>query len=97
MFASDVVEVRLPVPLHELPFVDLPDALDKTSNPVSVSLSSINEGLEGHWNGQIVRTEAVMDRKNRVLYAIAEVADPYTAQATPLHVGSFVRAEIAST
>jgi hypothetical protein len=36
-----------------------------------------------------------MDRKNRVLYAIAEVKDPYTGFESPLRVGSYVSAVIS--
>lgn len=92
VFATDIVEVRLPIPLHELPFLDLPNARDPT--PVPVEFSAIIKDYVAHWQGEIVRTEAVMDRKNQVLYAIAQVRQPYTGFEEPLRIGSYVRARI---
>jgi hypothetical protein len=45
-----------------------------------------------------VRTQAAIDQQTRLIYAIAEVTDPYGAGADanmPLAVGLFVTAEIA--
>lgn len=95
VFAIDVVEVRLPIPLHELEFLDLPSSIAETKEPVPVALTSITRSHVSNWPAHIVRTEAVMDRKNRVLYAIAEVRDPYTGHDSPLRIGSFVRARIS--
>lgn len=55
-------------------------------------------GKRHHWEGRIVRTEGVIDEKTRMLYAIAEMRDPYgnlgLSQGAPLPVGLFVEAEI---
>jgi RND family efflux transporter MFP subunit len=94
VFAADVFEVRLPLPLHELTYLDLPEAMTGDQQPVPALLTSIVLGEDHAWPAQIVRTEAVMDRKNRVLYAIAEVQAPYTGHPAPLRVGNYVRARI---
>ncbi len=95
VFATDVVEVRLPIPLHEVDFLDLPDSFSDTTERLPVTLRTISRATEVTWPGEVVRTEAVMDRRNRVLYAIAEVIDPYRGYEEPLRVGSYVRATIS--
>jgi RND family efflux transporter MFP subunit len=92
IFATDVVEIRLPLPDKDLRHLDL-DALPK------VKFSAELGGKTYTWHGQIVRTEGVFDEQSRVLYAVAQVEDPYNQQgddwAYPLRVGTFVDAEIA--
>jgi RND family efflux transporter MFP subunit len=95
IFAMDVVEVRLPIPLHEVEFLDLPDVVNHDTHKIAARLDSIVLAGRASWEAEIVRVEAVMDRKNRVLYAIAEVRDPYTSGLTPLRVGNYVKASIA--
>jgi multidrug efflux pump subunit AcrA (membrane-fusion protein) len=49
------------------------------------------------WEGHIVRVDAAVDPQTRLIYATAEVADPYGEGATdgmPMAVGMFVSAEI---
>jgi RND family efflux transporter MFP subunit len=92
IFATDVVEIRLPLPDKDLRHLDL-DALPK------VKFSAALGGKTYTWHGRIVRTEGVFDEQSRVLYAVAQVEDPYNQQgddwAYPLRVGTFVDAEIA--
>ncbi|MBT3564549.1 MAG: efflux transporter periplasmic adaptor subunit, partial [Gammaproteobacteria bacterium] len=46
----------------------------------------------------IVRTEGVFDDKSRVLYLVAQIADPYNQLtnrwSAPLRIGTFVKADI---
>ncbi len=95
VFSIDIAEVRLPIPLHDLDFLHLPDGIKNKDLRVPVELSSVGKNRSYHWSGEIVRTEAVMDRRNRVLYAIAEVKDPYTGFDSPLRIGSYVNAGIS--
>jgi hypothetical protein len=63
-----------------------------------VTLTAAGDGLGGRWQAEIVRTEGVVDAASRVVYAVAEVVDPYTvlgqSQQAELRMGTFVRAEI---
>ena len=63
-----------------------------------VSLTSANDGLGGRWEAEIIRTEGVVDPSSRVVYAVAEVVDPYgvlgQSEQEELRMGTFVRAEI---
>ena len=98
-FAIDTAEIRLPLSSADLSFLDLPSAtrLDR-AHRVPVTLTAETGGSEGQWEAEIVRTEGVVDQSSRVVYAVAEVVDPYGAlgqsEQAELKVGSFVRAEI---
>ena len=98
-FAIDTAEIRLPLSSADLSFLDLPSAtrLD-WAHRVPVTLTAETGGSEGQWEAEIVRTEGVVDQSSRVVYAVAEVVDPYgvlgQSEQAELKVGSFVRAEI---
>jgi RND family efflux transporter MFP subunit len=98
-FAIDKAEIRLPLSNSDLAYLDLPSAtrLDKAHRvPVKLSTEGVGTGRE--WRSEIVRTEGVVDVSSRVLYAVAEVVDPYgvlgQSSQPELKMGTFVRAEI---
>jgi RND family efflux transporter MFP subunit len=98
-FAIDTAEIRLPLSASDLAFLNLPSAtrLDQ-AHRVPVVLTSENSGSGETWQAEIVRTEGVVDESSRVVYAVAEVVDPYRvlgrSEQAELKMGSFVRAEI---
>jgi RND family efflux transporter MFP subunit len=98
-FSIDKAEIRLPLSNNDLAFLDLPSAtrLDR-AHRVAVTLTADGAVTGGEWRAEIVRTEGVVDEASRVIYAVAEVADPYgvlgLSQQAELKMGSFVRAEI---
>ena len=98
-FAIDYAEIRLPLPEHELAYLNLPDAMKgkETAYP-AVTLSADIGGEKLTWQGEIVRTEGVFDPRSRVLFVVAQVADPYGQQSetwrAPLRIGTFVEASI---
>lgn len=105
-FAIDYAEVRLPLTDRDLAFVDLPDAsaVSRTGSAAGplVELSAVQKGRMSYWHAQIVRTEGVVDEKNRVTYAVASIEDPYRMSAesgdiSPLPMGTFVSANIQGT
>jgi RND family efflux transporter MFP subunit len=77
-FSIDIAEIRLPLSSADLAYLDLPSAtrLDR-SQRVPVMLSADNAGSSHSWQAEIVRTEGVVDERSRVVYAVAEVTDPY--------------------
>ena len=105
VFATDYAEVRLPLTDADLAFVNLPSAADITesgavANGAKVGLSALQRGQMEHWDARIVRTEGVVDERNRVTFAVARIVDPYKLHRqegadTPLPMGTFVRAEIS--
>lgn len=105
-FATDYAEVRLPLTDQDLAFVDLPDASDifeagAAEGPL-VDLTATQKGRPAHWQARIVRTEGVVDEKNRVTYAVARISDPYKLSGesdneSALPMGTFVSASIEGT
>jgi len=99
IFATSVVEVRLPLTDIALRQLDLPLAFVESKphpGPI-VKLSAMVAGKERHWNGRITRTDSAIDPRTRVLFAFVEVDDPYGKGAdngTPLAVGLFVDAHV---
>jgi RND family efflux transporter MFP subunit len=100
-FAIDSAEIRLPLTATDLNYLDLPNGT-KASSPdkpyPSVTLSTQNAGDQNVWQAQIIRTEGVVDEVSRVVYAVAQVVDPYgvlgQSHQSELKVGTFVNAEI---
>lgn len=98
-FAIDIAEIRLPLAIADLQYLDLPSATGaEQADHVPVRLSAESTGLSGSWQAKIVRTEGVIDQNSRVIYAVAQVTDPYAvlgkSQQPELRMGTFVRAEI---
>jgi len=100
-FATDAVEIRLPIDDDELAFLDL--ALGASFVPEEgpkVILEADFGGQQRRWYGSIVRTEAIVDRRSRMAYLVARVSSPYDATQDsgghPLAVGMFVEAAIRS-
>jgi RND family efflux transporter MFP subunit len=100
-FATDAVEVRLPIDDNELAFLDLPlGASFAAGDGPEVILEADFGGQQRRWHGRIVRTEAIVDRKSRMAYLVASVSSPYKATRRsgghPLAVGMFVEATVRS-
>ena len=98
-FAVDSAEIRLPLSSSDLAFLDLPRATDKQPEDYpEVSLQAEVAGMTKTWAARLIRTEGVLDANSRVLYAVAEVRDPYgllgESTQDELRMGTFVRAAI---
>lgn len=93
ILGTEVAEVRLP--LTDTDFGFLPQQLGSVSD-IPVTLSAVVAGQPQQWQASIVRTEGVLDERSRVIYAVAEVRDPYQLAGSqpPLQFGRFVQAEI---
>jgi RND family efflux transporter MFP subunit len=99
VFSTDIVEIRLPLTDTQLAELNLPMGFmaDAFNAPV-VQFSAHIGNREYFWTGHIVRTHASVDQQTRLIYAIAEVEDPYglgSDRGAPMAVGMFVHAEIA--
>ena len=101
VFATDTVEIRLPLTDTQLAELRLPIGFVATGdNAPTVDFTANLGGVDHVWQGRIVRVNPSVDRKTRLVYAIAEVNDPYGAAADngmPLAVGLFVSAKIDSS
>lgn len=102
-FATDRAEVRLPLTDQDLSFVDIPEAAQIEASGAAagpaVTLQAMQRGELTEWQGQIVRSEGVVDERSRVTYVVAQVEDPYSRHhdGPPLPMGTFVSARIAGS
>jgi RND family efflux transporter MFP subunit len=101
VYAIDYVEVRLPLSLDDLGYLELPVQFrGETAGREGprVRLRAHVGGQQHEWEGQIVRTEGEIDTRTRMLTAVARVDDPYARSQDwsrpPLAIGLFVDAEI---
>jgi len=100
IYATDVVEIRLPLRNRDLPFIDLPEAY--RSGGVSRAVGShvrIQSDLGGKesWDAVLVRTEGAIDEVARQLHVIAQIDDPFghdNEEHTPLKIGQYVTARL---
>ena len=99
VFGTELVEVRLPLNNRQLASLGLPIGyIAPQGGGVPVEFSAQVAGEMHQWQGKLVRLDASVDADTRMLYAMAEVADPYGKAASkngmPLAVGLFVDAKI---
>lgn len=102
---ADEVEVRLPLAIRQLGYLDIPlgsrGVLSGEQAP-NVSLLGYYGGEAHNWKGQLVRTEAVIDANSNTVQTIIRVDQPKSADTNntissqiPLPIGLFVQADIA--
>ncbi len=99
VYSTDTVEIRLPLTATQLEELNLSIGFmaDGVNAPL-VRFKAHVGNREHFWNGRIVRINASVDPQTRLIYAIAEVDDPYglgSDGGSPIAVGMFVNAEIA--
>ena len=102
VYATDVAEIRLPISLGDLAFLDLPEAFRNNDSPVPetpVTLEAVYGGQTFAWQGRIHRSEGAVNPQTRLLILVAQVQDPYAQspdqpRRPPLKLGSFVTARI---
>ena len=105
LLGADVVEVRVPLAIRQLGFLDfelgrrgeipLDEAPDAT-------LKGMYGGQEHHWRGKLVRTEASIDANSNTVQVIIRVIQPNAVTdagesgwaTMPVPIGLFVEAEI---
>lgn len=100
IYATDIVEIRLPLRNRDLPFIDLPEAYRYTESSdgggVYVEITS-QLGGDAAWDAELVRTEGAIDEAARQLHVIAMIEDPFSQQIddrVPLKIGQYVTARL---
>lgn len=99
VYSIDTAEVRLPLTDTQLVELNLPlgySAEDALSAP-AVRFSAMLGNREYSWEGVVVRIDGAIDNDTRLIYATAEIQDPYglaVSDGMPMAVGMFVNAEI---
>lgn len=100
IYATDYVEIRLPLRNRDLPFIDLPESYRYTDvSRVAESRVEIRSDLGGEdaWDAKLVRTEGAIDETARQLHVIAQIDDPFgrgNQGRTPIKIGQYVTARL---
>lgn len=101
IYATDYVEIRLPLRNRDLPFIELPEAyrFSDSSDPSGLPVVRIQSdlGTPETWDAILVRTEGAIDETARQLHVIAQINDPFGRQSegqTPLKIGQYVTARL---
>lgn len=108
LYATDYVEIRLPLANADLDYVDLPEPGNDSSEkqpetqqvPVQIHSSLSADTV---WPGYLVRTESAIDDNSRQLHVVARVDDPFQldtdsgaeqSRRKPVKIGEYVTASI---
>ncbi len=100
VYASEYVEVRLPLRNRDLAYIQLPESYRfEEENPVEGPEVIIYSELGGNqnWLGRVVRTESTIDDAARQLHVVAKIDRPFDKNETgksPLKIGQYVTAEL---
>jgi RND family efflux transporter MFP subunit len=100
IYATDVIEIRLPLRNRDLGFIELPESYrfveTDEDESIDVVIQSDLIGRE-RWQAKLVRTEGTIDQTARQLHVIAQIDDPFGPDnkgRSPLKIGQYVTAEI---
>lgn len=97
IYGTELAEIRMPLTDNDVAYLNIPaQGADPASLP-EVELSAEVGGELRRWNARLVRTEGMLDEQNRVIYAVAQVQDPYQLKSSGqevLRFGRFVKARI---
>jgi RND family efflux transporter MFP subunit len=97
IYATDYVEVRLPMAADQLVYLGMPvyvrgELPEAMRPPVSVAADFGQVRLV--WDGELVRMEAEVDERSRMVYGVARVRMEKDSEIPMIPVGLFVQAEI---
>jgi RND family efflux transporter MFP subunit len=97
IYATDFVEVRLPIAADQLVYLGMPVYVrgqlpESLRPPVTVSAEFGTARLQ--WRGELVRTEAEIDERSRMVYGVARLRLEQQEGLPMIPVGLFVQAEI---
>ncbi len=97
IYATDYVEVRLPIAASQLEFLGLPASTRgqipiDIQPPVTVTADFGNTRVI--WEGRLVRAEAEIDERSRMIYGVTRLLSMRDKDSLPIPVGLFVQAEI---
>ena len=97
IYATDYVEIRLPIRNSDLEYIDLPENYTDVASPNTGIDTRIVSDLIGRtvWDARLVRTEGAIDQSARQLHVIAQISDPFSKSADgrpQLKIGQYVTA-----
>jgi RND family efflux transporter MFP subunit len=103
IYATEALEVRLPLRNRDLPYIELPEAFRfSDKNQENQAATILHSDLTGpaSWEASLVRTEGAIDEAARQLHVIAEIKDPFGSgreSQAALKIGQYVTAQIPGT
>jgi RND family efflux transporter MFP subunit len=97
IYATDSVEVRLPISVDQLGFLGLPVStrgqIPQEQRPVATVIADFGD-TRTLWDGELVRLEAQFDERSRMVYGVVQLQLDDDGESPLLPVGLFVQAEI---
>lgn len=101
IYATDRVEVRLPLKNSELGYVELPENYRNEGSgqshlPSVTIINNLGTAPE-QWPATLVRTAGAIDEQSQQLYVTAQIENPYLVNKDgrrPLKIGQYVTAQI---
>ncbi len=101
IYATDYVNVELPLSLKQYELIGMPEAFRNksinTKDLPEVILTNPDSLKNDKWLGRVVRTSAALDAQSRQINVIVRVDDPYEAKegiSTPIRIGQYLKATI---
>lgn len=95
IYNSDRAEIRLPVNVRDLAFIDLPGVKNAAGTANSsyrkenqtalphVLLRADYLGKQQIWHAQLIRSEGLVDRNTGMVMLVAQITDPFNRQSAP--------------
>lgn len=101
IFATDLLEVRLPIKNSELPFINIPEHFSSNGKdgkglPKANIINNLGDKPQT-WSAELVRTAGAIDEQSQQLYFTAQINAPYSQHnkdRRPLRIGQYVTAKI---
>lgn len=98
IYATDVVEIRLPIKNQDLKLIDLPEEFSdrqgakRKGNAVTFYSTLGND----QWQGNLVRTEGSIDSQSNQLYVVAQIDEPYVRsdKQMAIKIGQYLSAKV---
>ena len=97
IYATDYMEVRLPIAASQLEYLGLPISTRGQIPPdiqPPVTLTADFGNTRMIWEGVLVRAEAEIDERSRMVYGVTRLLSMRDKDSLPIPVGLFVQAEI---
>jgi RND family efflux transporter MFP subunit len=97
MFSTAAMQVRVPLTDADLASMRLPVGFAASAaNPgPTARITNVTGGRMREWQGRLVRVDANIDARTRLVYGIVEVRDPFNPRlGAPLAPGMFVSARL---
>ncbi len=87
IFSTQSAELKLPVAMSDLPFIDVPSPTDTLGSKVTFKVG------KRELTGKILRSDGSLDSRTRQLYVTALIESPFK-QGAEVIIGQFLRATI---